>query len=98
MKQTEEERIAMKGQLANLRERCADLEEGRVSIMTFIPIGMTAGSFVFLQSKMEEEAAENALSRDRLLATISKLDARNKVLVKRQASQVRYSPRFLAAY
>lgn len=37
---------------------------------------------------MEEEAAENSTSRDRLLATVSKLEARNKVLVKRQASQV----------
>lgn len=32
--QIEEERIALKGQLANLRERCADLEEGRVSVVT----------------------------------------------------------------
>jgi hypothetical protein len=37
---------------------------------------------------MEEEAAENSTSHDRLLATVSKLEARNKVLVKRQASQV----------
>lgn len=33
--QLEEERISLKGQLANLRGRCADLEEERVSAVNF---------------------------------------------------------------
>lgn len=89
VEQMEDERLALKGQLANLRARCADLEEGHVGALVFMnSVHTNPLSPCQFQSRMEEEVAESSMSYDRLLVTVSKLETRNRTLVKRQASQV----------